>query len=89
LSDMESQRRLRQQVKKEARSAARELRRDAEAVGAVRIREDDERDAICSAKGAQARAFFEQQRHEAKLQSKKVAVGREGLAAAGRKRKKW
>jgi nucleolar protein 14 len=89
MSDMETQRKLRQQLKKEARSAARELRRDAEAMGALQIRNEDERDAIRTAKGAQARAFMERQQHDSKLQSKKVAVGREGLAAAGRKRKKW
>lgn len=89
MSDMETQRRLRQQLKKETRSAARELRRDADAVGAVRIRNEDERDAVRTVKTAQVRAFMERQQHDAKLQSKKIAVGRDGLAAAGRKRKKW
>lgn len=89
MSDMESQRRLRQQLKKESRAASRELRRDADAIGTIRIREDDERDAVRSAKTVKARAFMEQQAHDSRNSTKRVVVGREGIAAAGRKRKKW
>jgi predicted O-methyltransferase YrrM len=80
---------LRRRVKKEARSAARELRRDGEVIATERLRTANDNDARRAQNATRIRAFMELQQHDAKRQTKAVPVGVEGLASAGRKRKKW
>jgi predicted O-methyltransferase YrrM len=87
--EMDAQRRLRRRVKTEARSAARELRRDGEIIATERLRAANDDDSRRATKTAQIQSFMERQQHDAKRQTKVIPVGPEGLASAGRKRKKW
>lgn len=88
-AELEAQRRVRQALKKEARGAARELRKDSELVRAERQRELDDNDAQRLDAGRKARMFLHRQQQEAKQQTKRPAMGIHGLAAEGRRRKKW
>lgn len=88
-SEMDAQRRIRRKINKETRSAAREVRRDAEQVRWERLREAEELDASRQAKTAKAQAFLDEQRHTAKQQVKAVPISKEALVVAKRGRKKW